>query len=777
MAGLTNSILTQIANKRIAGKAMVSGKNNILQEELGSFVQQTNATIFATALPNNPARTLHLIQSSSNTIGTGAVIYTEFDLIEVPGSKYQNSSGTDNNANGAEEEVFDFDLGDTTAAGNTNTFHALQLKLPANFTENNPGFDTHAATGTSLGSDPFTGSFAATGSNAFQIVPEYVSTIVGNSNPYKPRILDHNDDGVSDFIADNNDIAFYLDTAAGILFVQNPAYEALADETNNPKKVRAFLYVGKYQSEIDGGDTVSLAFQGDDSSFSIANNATASFQSGSSNTISITATNTTMSFDVSTTFSSSLVTKIDNVEADITDATASIGDLVTSGSGGIYFRTGSSLTGSSIPLMSTASWDASGTGLSVDFNTSTNTFTYTINDTLILADATASIAALSQSIIDATSSIADLVTASSSIAIQINDATSSIADLVTASSSIAIQINDATASIAELVSSASAGIYFRTGSSLTGSSVPLMSTASWDASGTGLSVDFDNANNTFTYTIAPNTVIGAVDTSTVVNITSSYAHSASKVSVVDVENHASAHALVFTSGGVDTGQDVQLATDASTLVYFPGSALLRAGSTGATNNISLSPSAITAGAAVSTFNLLNADTPTINFGSEAPTINVGTGSGTVFFRGTASIDGDLIVNGTTTTLNTSNLLVEDRFILLNSGTLGSAPTNEGGLIVETKNEKGTAFYYDGEQDRWLITSASAHQGGATSITADITAGTNNAAAVVTVQYDGGNPSHTPFVAEGASTPDFALGQMYINNSEDGPCDSNIWIYS
>lgn len=287
MAGLTNSILTQIANKRLAGKAMVSGKLNIIQEEFGSFIQQTNTTIFGSSLPNNPSQTEWLIQSASGAnTGEGSVVWVEFDLVTI-GSAYANSSGTDNQT-GAEQEVFDHDLGDTSTY-NTNTFHAYALKLPSDFqTQLSSQFDSNTATGISLGNERFTANYIATGSNKFQIVPEFVSTIKGTNNPYLPQVKDHT--GAT--IAANNDIAYYLDAASGILFVQNPPDTALASTADNPQKVRAFLYVGKYQDEIQG-DTVSLHFNASEGTdFSIANNATASFVTGSGDGLIISASGT-----------------------------------------------------------------------------------------------------------------------------------------------------------------------------------------------------------------------------------------------------------------------------------------------------------------------------------------------------------------------------------------------------------------------------------------------------------------------------------------------------
>jgi len=72
--------------------------------------------------------------------------------------------------------------------------------------------------------------------------------------------------------------------------------------------------------------------------------------------------------------------------------------------------------------------------------------------------------------------------------------------------------------------------------------------------------------------------------------------------------------------------------------------------------------------------------------------------------GNAIIGGDLTVNGTTTYLNTTNLAVEDRFILLNSG---SNTPREAGLVVDegAPSGSGHAFVYDADTTRWGFTAS------------------------------------------------------------------------
>ena len=64
------------------------------------------------------------------------------------------------------------------------------------------------------------------------------------------------------------------------------------------------------------------------------------------------------------------------------------------------------------------------------------------------------------------------------------------------------------------------------------------------------------------------------------------------------------------------------------------------------------------------------------------------------------IDGNLTVNGTQTLNNTTNLLIEDRFILMNSG---SSATGDGGILVGSGSAfSASAFIFDDSEDRWGV---------------------------------------------------------------------------
>ena len=86
---------------------------------------------------------------------------------------------------------------------------------------------------------------------------------------------------------------------------------------------------------------------------------------------------------------------------------------------------------------------------------------------------------------------------------------------------------------------------------------------------------------------------------------------------------------------------------------------------------------------------------TVNANDVAIGQAIGSGDSPTFTNLTLS--GNLTVNGTQTILNTANLVVEDRFILLNSG----SATGDGGLIVQTETGfSGSAFAWDDSAARW-----------------------------------------------------------------------------
>jgi hypothetical protein len=67
---------------------------------------------------------------------------------------------------------------------------------------------------------------------------------------------------------------------------------------------------------------------------------------------------------------------------------------------------------------------------------------------------------------------------------------------------------------------------------------------------------------------------------------------------------------------------------------------------------------------------------------------------------TLTVNGNLEVAGTQTTVNSTNLLIEDRFVLLNSG---SSATGDGGILVGSGSAySSSAFIFDDSEDRWGV---------------------------------------------------------------------------
>ena len=82
---------------------------------------------------------------------------------------------------------------------------------------------------------------------------------------------------------------------------------------------------------------------------------------------------------------------------------------------------------------------------------------------------------------------------------------------------------------------------------------------------------------------------------------------------------------------------------------------------------------------------------------EIVTTNSGEG---VKMSGNLVVEGDFTVNGDTSHQNATNLLVEDKFILINSG---SSATGDGGIVVGSGSAySGSAFAWDDSANRWGV---------------------------------------------------------------------------
>ena len=144
----------------------------------------------------------------------------------------------------------------------------------------------------------------------------------------------------------------------------------------------------------------------------------------------------------------------------------------------------------------------------------------------------------------------------------------------------------------------------------------------------------------------------------------------------------------------------------------------------------------------------------------APSYTIGladTISGDRTFSGdTITINNDLVVQGTASFQNTTNLEVADRFVLFASG---STSTGDGGIVVQQATQDvGELFGYDSGATRWGVTS---------SFSADSSAYTPDAFMSAVTTLASTNPN--------TSGPDArydAVGNIYVSSG-----DESIWIYA
>ena len=137
------------------------------------------------------------------------------------------------------------------------------------------------------------------------------------------------------------------------------------------------------------------------------------------------------------------------------------------------------------------------------------------------------------------------------------------------------------------------------------------------------------------------------------------------------------------------------------------------------------------------------------------------GSDTATFTGGVVVEGDLDVNGSLTTIDSTNLRVTDRFIQAASG----STSGDGGFIVTTgANGVGTAFGFDDSANRWALTPADGTAHDATSIDPKQYVVSVSGSAVSPVAD--ANPSD---FGNGATN---RIGMMHVNTS-----NGEIWIYS
>ncbi len=166
---------------------------------------------------------------------------------------------------------------------------------------------------------------------------------------------------------------------------------------------------------------------------------------------------------------------------------------------------------------------------------------------------------------------------------------------------------------------------------------------------------------------------------------------------VDIDATDSGKVTIDGAGGIDIGvaADVAIDIDSSTLdidasgaITIDGTSTFSLDAAGNTN-IDTSTGTISIGTANSGI--------AVNIGHSTSEVTVGDN---LTVTGNATIAGDLDVNGTLTTIDTTNLRVADKFIIMASG----STSGDSGLVASTAaNGSGSAFMFDDSATRWGIT--------------------------------------------------------------------------
>lgn len=131
--------------------------------------------------------------------------------------------------------------------------------------------------------------------------------------------------------------------------------------------------------------------------------------------------------------------------------------------------------------------------------------------------------------------------------------------------------------------------------------------------------------------------------------------------------------------------------------------------------------------------------------------------------------GNLVVTGTSTVINTTNLTVTDRFVLLASGSTSS----DAGIIVPTAVvsgvQYGRAFFYDNAQDRWSFNDAVAENNTGAAVpqawAGVVYTGAINQTPAAAPRYGGTSYGH------GSIFVDTVTGDIYIYTKDGDTVDS------
>ena len=130
----------------------------------------------------------------------------------------------------------------------------------------------------------------------------------------------------------------------------------------------------------------------------------------------------------------------------------------------------------------------------------------------------------------------------------------------------------------------------------------------------------------------------------------------------------------------------------------------------------------------------------------------------------AVIGGNLTVNGSMTTIATTNMVVEDTFILLASGSAAGGNATDGGIIVEQATSgEGVALFWDETHQNWAIDKLT-EDATNNNVVKDVNVATIQLNAIGNGDNNTAYPTSTPIMGTTAATNQ--RGHLYVDTSDE-----------
>lgn len=215
----SNLTLTNLAAKKLLGKAHTSNIKDVNNEGLPSNVSVASEGVFSEPLPNSPGTEFYTLYSSS--VGDPATVEkVDLAVVEIISSRYD----ADAEANGGR--------GDESSEFGP---HGFYMQLPSFYqtTSSNPNRGTGSFVNNSV---------IYNSRGALQIVPPFMST----ENPNKYQLKLYN--AASQEISFTDNIDWTVDYYAGTIFIQDYT-SSVSGISKVPVSASAYLYTGKYLDE------------------------------------------------------------------------------------------------------------------------------------------------------------------------------------------------------------------------------------------------------------------------------------------------------------------------------------------------------------------------------------------------------------------------------------------------------------------------------------------------------------------------------------------------